>query len=387
VITNWHVVQSLVQNDGELQLAVKLRDGRTRPAQVLSSSASHDLALLQVSLERGETVRPAEIGRSSELMIGETLIAIGNPQGHANTVTSGVLSAVGRTIKVRTPDGVVRTYPDLLQTDAAINQGNSGGALLDITGKLVGINNAMAVGAENIGFAIPMDTVRQVFERELIQSENIAASAGAAWLGLEVAERSGQVVVTEVVPEGPAARAGVLVGDVLENIGDREVKTSVDYLRRVVSARPREPLAFHVRRGQRELSLSTVPLSRTDAAVMTAIGVEIDEIDARTDRALVRKATLAFYRDSGLRQVNMLQAVLRITHVQPGSPAEAIGLLPGDILLGVFAQSAFGSREIPVTSVRDFAGMLEQQRGRSLRLVVLRGDEDLVGTIDVRGQR
>jgi S1-C subfamily serine protease len=353
----------------------------------LSSSATHDLALLQLTLGAGETVKAAEIGRSSDLMIGETLIAIGNPQGHANTVTSGVLSATGRTIQVRAPDGAVRTYSDLLQTDAAINQGNSGGALLDITGKLVGINNAMAMGAENIGFAIPMDTVRQVFERELIQSENIAGSATAAWLGLEVAERDGAVVIADVVPDGPAARAGLTTGDVLLNVGDREVHTNDDYLRRIVTAKPREPLSLGVRRAGKELRITTMPWSRSDAAILGAIGAELEEIDADADAELVRRTTLAFYRDSGMRRVPLLPAVLRIHGVQAGSPAEAIGLKKDDILLGVFVQGALGAREVPLTSVREFAALLERQRGRTLRLAVLRGDEDLVGTIDVRGAR
>jgi serine protease Do len=370
-----------------LELAVRLRDGRARPAQVLSSSATHDLALLQMTLEPGETVKAAEIGRSADLMIGETLIAIGNPQGHANTVTSGVLSAIGRTIQVRAPDGAVRTYSDLLQTDAAINQGNSGGALLDITGKLVGINNAMAMGAENIGFAIPMDTVRQVFERELIQSENIAGSATAAWLGLEVGERDGAVVVTEVVPDGPAARAGLSAGDVLLNVGDRDVRTNVDYLRRIVSARPREPLALRVQRGGKELRVDALPLSRSDALVLSTIGAEVEEIDSGSDPDLVRRTTLAFYRDSGLRRVPLLPAVLRIRSVQPGSPAESIGLQKDDVLLALFAPGPFGSREVPVTSLREFAAILDRQRGRSLRVAILRGDEDLVGTIDVRNTR
>ena len=390
VITNWHVVQPMVQLDSrerELELAVKLRDGRTRPAQVLSSSATHDLALLQLTLGAGETVKAAEIGRSSDLMIGETLIAIGNPQGHANTVTSGVLSATGRTIQVRAPDGAVRSYSDLLQTDAAINQGNSGGALLDITGKLVGINNAMAMGAENIGFAIPMDTVRQVFERELIQSENIAGSATTAWLGLEVAERDGAVVIADVVPDGPAARAGLTTGDVLLNVGDREVHTNVDYLRRIVTAKPREPLAVGVRRDGKEVRVTTTPWSRSDAAILGAIGAELEEVDSDADAELVRRTTLAFYRDSGMRKVPMLPAVLRIQGVQTGSPAEAIGLQKDDILLGVFVQGSLGSREVPLTSVREFAALLERQRGRTMRLAVLRGDEDLVGTIDVRAAR
>jgi serine protease Do len=387
VITNWHVVAQVLQDERaqHLQLAVKLRDGRTRAAKVLSSSATRDLALLQLALENGETVHAAEIGRSADLMIGETVIAIGNPQGHANTVTSGVLSAAGRTIQVRTPDGNVRTYSDLLQTDAAINQGNSGGALLDITGKLIGINNAMAMGAENIGFAIPMDVVREVFEHDLLQSDSFAVAADAAWLGIEIGDTDAGVVVTEVMPDSPAALAGVERGDVLTSIADQQVRTSVDYLRRIVTARPHLALPLQLRRAGKALRFEPVPITRSDAITLSTIGAEFEQIDADQDAALVRKTTLAFYRGRDMWRVPLFPAVLRITAVQPGSPADTIGLRKGDVMLAVFAQGRFGPREVPVTSPTDLARILDQQRGRSLRIAILRGDDDLTGTIDVRG--
>jgi serine protease Do len=391
VITNWHVIAPVVladRRDTSRGIVVKLRDGRTRDAQVLSSSATRDLALLQLRLEPKETVKPVEIGRSGDLMIGETVIAIGNPQGHANTVTSGVLSATGRTIQVRAPDGVPRTYSDLLQTDAAINQGNSGGALLDITGKLIGINNAMAVGAENIGFAIPMDIVRQEFQQELIQSASLATAPDAPWLGLEVADRDNKVVIAEVMPGSPAATAGVKVGDVLARMGEREVRSSIDYLRQCVNARVQTPLQLLLRRGGHELEVAPMPITREQGLVLSALGATVDEIDAETDQALVRKATLAFYRDSGRSRVWLLPGVLRFKNVLPDSPAAAIGLKKGDVLLAFSQQSAFGDREIPLTSRGDLAHLLEQYRGKELHIAVLRGDDEVLeGRIDVRGNR
>ena len=218
LITNWHVIWPLVDprvDSAGMFAEVKLRDGRARRATVLSHSDAHDLALLQIQLQGEEKFVPATIGRSSDLMIGETMIAIGNPQGHANTVTTGVLSATGRTIKLRAPDGQVREYTELMQTDAAINGGNSGGALLDITGKLVGINNAMATGAENIGFAIPMDLVRDVFESELTQSESFSIANDTPWLGLRLVEAEGQVRIADVAKGSPADHAGIQSGDIL----------------------------------------------------------------------------------------------------------------------------------------------------------------------------
>jgi serine protease Do len=388
VITNWHVVAPIVLGDRrggtDLDVVVKLRDGRSKQASVLSSSAKRDLALLQLKLDGDEKVKPIEIGRSADLMIGETVIAIGNPQGHANTVTSGVLSAIDRSIRVRAPDGAVREYSGLLQTDAAINQGNSGGALLDITGRLIGINNAMSMGAENIGFAIPMDSVRQEFERELIQSASFATAADAPWLGLEVREQDGAVTIAEVKAGSPAAQAGVQVGDVLARIGDQDVRNSLDYVRRFFSVRADEPLPLLLRRGGREVKVAPVPISRALGIVLDASGARFREIDLEADEPLVRRATLKFYRNSGLRRVPLLPAVLQVEAVQPDSPADAIGLEVGDVLLGVVSRGPFGDRDVPMTSLRDLALLLDQQRGRSLRISVLRGERDLSGTLEVR---
>lgn len=388
VITNWHVVAPalLDARQSGLDFAVKLRDGRTRRAQVLSSSSTRDLALLQLQLDNGETVKPAEIGRTADLMIGETVIAIGNPQGQANTVTSGVLSAIDRTIQVRTPDGRVRSYSDLLQTDAAINQGNSGGALLDITGRLIGINNAMAMGAENIGFAIPMDVVRQVFEKELTQSSSFAQTSDAPWLGLEVAERDGSVVVTEVAQGSPAALVGVRSGDVLVAVDSQPLRTPIDYLRRTLAKGAGKPLPLSLRRGKDELSLEPVPVTHGNATSFVAVGAEVEEVSLEQDPTLVRKTTTAFYRGSMARRVPLFPAVLRVTRVLPDSPADSVGLRAGDVLLAVFANTRYGERDLPMTSLNDWSTVLQQQRGRGLKFAILRGDDDLQGTLDVRGE-
>ena len=384
VITNWHVVAPIVLGGNSLEVEVKLRDGRSRPARVLSSSAKRDLALLQLRLQADDTVKPVEIGRSGDLMVGETVVAIGNPQGHANTVTSGVLSAIDRSIRVRTPDGEVREYTGLLQTDAAINQGNSGGALLDITGRLVGINSAMAMGAENIGFAIPMDTVRGEFQRELLQSGSFAAAEDAAWLGMEVADRDGAVVVDKVIAGGPAAAAGVQTGDALARVGDADIRSSIDYLRQVFDARADAPLALLLRRAGRDVRATAKPLTRTQWLLQTAIGAMASQVDVEEDREFVRKATLAFYRGAGLRRVQLFPAVVRLDRIDAEGPAAGIGLAAGDVVLSVFVRQAFGERELPVTSLRDLARLLDANRGRSLKVSVLRGDDDLVGTIEVR---
>lgn len=386
VITNWHVIAPVLLGERRGRsygVLVKLRDGRERTARVLSSSPTRDLALLQLKLQGEERVQPIEIGRSADLMIGETVIAIGNPQGHANTVTSGVLSATGRAIQVRAPDGVVRSYEDLLQTDAAINQGNSGGALLDITGRLIGINNAMSASAENIGFAIPMDVVRDEFQQQLLQSTSFVANGNAPWLGWEVADRDGAVVVAQVIAGGPADRAGLKAGDVLRKIGDREVRTSIDYLRHFFDLAERRSVSLTIERDGALLELDARPLSRAEGAVLTGVGVKLTEVSVEEDQQLVRKATYAFYRGSGLRRVALFPATLRIRDVAEASPAADTGLAPGDLILGVITRGRFGPRELPLNSLFDFAQLCREQRGEEIKLIILRGDRDLVGTVKV----
>ncbi len=382
VITNWHVVATALPGRDNLRVQVRLRDGRRFPAAIMSSSSDADLALLQLELPEGESVKPAVIGDSSSLMVGETVIAIGNPQGHANTVTQGVLSATGRSITVRAPDRV-RRYRDLLQTDAAINQGNSGGALLDITGKLIGINNAMAYGSENIGFAIPVDRVREVFENQLLSSENLTAAWTSAWMGIQVENRDGGLVVTEVHPMGPARRVGLRVGDRIQRAGQAPVANTLDYTRRLLTARVGEPFPLQVQRSGRNLSLGPVPESFAQGQILGLVGMSLEEITYQQDEDLVRQATRAFYRGTGRSRVNPLPVVLRVDRLEPGGPADDLGIEEGDIVLGILVNSRFGP--VRLDSALDLAQNLRDYRGREVGVWILRDGKDLDGELPVRG--
>ena len=377
VITNWHVVWQVLQSNRHV-LQVRLKDNRQLPARVLSRSPEADLALLQLDLGDDERVRPIELGESKSLMVGETLIAIGNPQGHANTVTVGVLSAVDRSIRVRAPDGRVRDYGGLLQTDAAINQGNSGGALLDINGKLIGINNAMAASAENIGFAIPVDTVKEVFGSALLSAENLAA----AWLGFGVAvdDVGGAVVVDDLVPGGPGARAGLRNGDRITGVNGQPVRTEVDYLRHLVEARPGSAFPLEVERGDRSLTAEPIPLSRAMYEVVQRIGVEVETVTAEREPDTVRSATLALF--STLRR-GVLPATVRITRVYADSPAAELGLAAGDVMLGFRLRDFWSYREVPFLSAEDLAGKLRAYAGQSMVVWILRDGRELEGTLKV----
>jgi S1-C subfamily serine protease len=382
VITNWHVVWQALIDPTPFALQARLKDDeRAYAVRVLSSSAEDDLALLQLDLPKGQRVKPIVLGDSDSLMIGESLIAIGNPRGHANTVTAGVLSAEERSITVRAPDGQVRRYEGLLQTDAAINQGNSGGALLDITGKLIGINNAMAVSAENIGFAIPVNTVKRVFQETLLSSDNLAS----VWLGLRVAEHDGEVVVSEVEPLGPAARAGVRQGDRLLAVSGEGVQSSVDFARQMLQARPGERVPLQVQRSGRKLEVEPVPLSQLGFELVRRLGIEVETITYDDDPELVRQATERLLGGYS-RRAAVLSGIVRITRVYPGAAAQRLDAEEGDILLGFSYQDWWGDwRDAPFVSEADLADKARIHAGRAMHVLVLRGDKLLEGTLHVAG--
>lgn len=379
VITNWHVVAQMTA--GGYGAVVKLQNGAQIPADLLSSSPDHDLALLQ--LRTKEKVQAIEAADSEDLMIGETVIAIGNPQGLANSVTVGVLSSIDRGISVRTPDGVVRRYEGLLQTDAAINQGNSGGALLDITGRLIGINNAMAVGVENIGYAIPVNTVRRVFEDVLVSSENLAR----VWFGMRVHEVEGSAVVVDLNPVGPAARAGLRRGDVIVNAGGREVETALDYARSSLAAESGKVFPIRVKRGDDSLRLAVQPWSREEADLLKRTGLQLEAISASEDRELLEAISYEFYNGSRRRTVPLLPSTLRVVSVLDGSPAGKLGLRPDDILIAAVVPQRFGrSSYRAMRTVPEFAEVARVLSGRTVPILIYRDDKALEGRLEIGRQ-
>lgn len=371
VITNWHVAAYPAARPEAFELQVRLKDRRSFPARILNASRENDLALLQMELPPGEQVKPVAIGDSDSLMVGETLIAIGNPQGHANTVTRGVLSAIDRDITAGTPDGGVLQLKGLLQTDAAINQGNSGGALLDITGKLIGINNAMAANAENIGFAIPVNTVQRVFKELLVGSANFSM-----WFGMQVDERDGALVVSAVDPHGPADRAGVEVGDRLIAADRRPLATAVDYARALVSAQAGRAFPLAVRRGARDFDLRPVPMSPSMGKIVRAVGLQVEEV---TDRQLVQTASRAFL-PPGYR----LPGVLQVTQVDPAGTGAASGVMVGDVLLYWVEASRWNGGRRVFEGIDGLAQLLVAAQGHEIKVAVLRDGEVWEGPLTVR---
>jgi serine protease Do len=228
VITNCHVVA------GGHRISVHFADDSDLKATVLKEDPAHDLAILRV--HAGRKLKALPFGPSSDLMVGETVIAVGHPFGYTNTVSKGIISGLGREITMPTGD----TLKGIIQTDASINPGNSGGPLLNINGELIGISVAFREGAQGIGFALNADSVQQVLSKHLS-----AAKVAGVYHGLrckETVEEEGKsrqhLVLAEVASETPAALAGLQRGDTLIRVGDLPVTNRFDLERALWESRP-----------------------------------------------------------------------------------------------------------------------------------------------------
>ena len=303
VVTNDHVIS------GASSIWVTTADGRELEAKLEGADADNDLAVLTVD---PKGLKAAKLGTTSDLMIGETVIAIGNPFGLSNSVTAGIVSAVHRTVKGESG----RNYSDFLQIDAAINPGNSGGALVNILGELIGINTAIVGGANTIGFAIPIDRARRVVD-ELrhfgeVKTVWLGLRGTTVGLGNSRSQSHGQGLrVRSVYPNSPAARGGLEPGDVVVSIDGRPIEGREDFDTALASAGTGRTLAVVFRRDGRD---QTVRL--TTERTPDDLGLEI-----------LRRELGVGVRDT--RDGPMVVSVTR------NSPADDKGLDRGDLLLAV----------------------------------------------------
>jgi S1-C subfamily serine protease len=227
---------------------------------VIGTDPESDLAVLRITLDRLPVI---SLGNADNLQIGDQVLAIGNPFGVGQTVTSGIVSALGRN-KLG-----INTFENFIQTDAAINPGNSGGALVDANGQLMGINTAIysrSGGNMGIGFAIPVSTAKMVLES--ILRDGVVRRG---WIGVEPADLSPElmetfgvkarrgVLITGVLQNGPAAQAGVRPGDVVVDVAGKGIGNVQELLANVAALKPGEPAAFKVQRRDQSLNLQVTP--------------------------------------------------------------------------------------------------------------------------------
>jgi S1-C subfamily serine protease len=240
ILTNAHVVEAATE------IRVTFSDSHTVSATPVGKDADTDLALLRVESD-GESLQPLELGDSSTVQVGDPTVAIGNPFGLERTLTTGVVSALQR--RLTAPSGFA--IEDVIQTDAALNPGNSGGPLLDANGRVIGINSQIATGGEGssggsvgIGFAVPVNTAKEV-----IPQLETAGHVERAYLGIEGATAPDGVHVEAVQDGSPAAAAGVRVGDTLERLGGTPVRTMDDVSDVLAAHAPGDVLDVEVRTG------------------------------------------------------------------------------------------------------------------------------------------
>jgi serine protease Do len=307
VLTNEHVVAAADS------IRVTLGDGREFAASLVGADPNNDLAVLQ--LEDAAGAPWTEPGTSADLMVGEPVIAIGNPFGLSNTVTTGVLSALDRSI--RSDD---RVFHGFLQTDASINPGNSGGPLLNANGDLVGVNTAIYQGAEGIGFAIPIDVAKRIV-RELITHGELAP----VWLGLDLQDLDGRVAELMNLPEAiagalvsraregsPAARAGVERGDVITAVDGHDVRSAREYYEMLERSTTGQVLQMSVLRGgeSRELSARAAEFP---AELIPDLGTQLLGMELEPEP----------------------RGGFRVDEVRPAGGAARVGIEPGDLILAI----------------------------------------------------
>lgn len=322
VLTNAHVIM------GATSIRARLLDGRVFEAELVGSDPDFDLAVLR--LASPQDLPQVALGDSSDLLMGETVIAIGNPFGFSHTVTTGVISAIGRT--VRTEHGA---YTDFIQTDAAINPGNSGGPLLNILGELIGVNTAIRADAEGIGFAIPIDKAQRVVN-ELVT----VGSVQPVWLGVSGQSVDQQVanyfgldavrglLVTEVFEKTPAAESGLRPGDLILSLDGNAIEDKEHYLQLLRNYTQGEKLELKVLRGEDVLSVATrvraFPEDKALALAWKRWGIQVQE------------------QSGGLGVVG----------VRKSSPAQKLGLKPGDRLVKVAGMRLSGLNDFVQSFMR-----------------------------------
>ncbi|MCP4003218.1 MAG: PDZ domain-containing protein [bacterium] len=318
VLTNEHVLA------GSAHIRVTLSDNREFEAELIGSDPSSDLAVIRLVTD--EQLPSPTIGDSDDVMIGETVIAIGNAFGLNHTVTTGVLSGENRSIRTGS-----REYHGFLQTDASINPGNSGGPLLNLDGELIGINTAILGEAEGIGFAIPINRARRIVDDLIYYGEVVPT-----WLGMRLQEMtpalrgalehegSTGVLVSYVFDQSPADRIGVRAGDILLEFDGTRLMSMRNYFEILSGLTPGDRANLKIERGDKTLNLKikavAFPEERAEELAEILLGVEVTELNQDLARRYGIPANV-----SGL--------VIR--RVIPRSPAANSGLRPGDVILGI----------------------------------------------------
>ena len=334
ILTNNHVVSGV----DKITVSVLLSDGskKTYPATIKGGDSDYDLAVIKI--EPDEALPVLELGDSDAVEVGEYVVAIGNPYGFEHSVTVGVISAKNRSIHAQDVN-----FDDFLQTDAAINPGNSGGPLIDMNGKVVGINTAIVPYAQGLGFAVPVNKAKEIMD-QLVEKGKVSRG----WLGVnindidpEVAKMygvkdGGGVVIAKVMPGEPAEKAGVKAGDIVVELNGAKVKNSSEFRQKVGALAPNSQAKLTVVRNGKRQTLTVKLGERPGEGQASASSAEpvkgAKGSDALKDWGIAEVSVLS---DSLKEQYKLTsENGLVITEIEEDSPAfYKNGLRRGDMLL------------------------------------------------------
>jgi len=358
VITNYHVVED-VNN-----IQVTLHNGEVTTADLVASRVRNDLAIIKVSSEHPLPTIPR--GTSSDLMPGESVIAIGNAFGYVHTSTQGIISALHRDV----PVNETQEYVDLIQISAGINPGNSGGPLLNIDGEIIGVNVAVRVGAQQIAFAIPIDQVVEIVTEMIDQQNDTRLSTGLRTSG---GPREGDgVTVADVSASSPAAREGLKPGDRVVRVGSQEVDNKLDFSLALIGLNPGDDMELGIERGSEQFDFAVRTKNRAAESytvkelAWSIIGVQAKPVPESTMRRL------------NSRMRTRYRGGLYVTAVRSGSAAEQQGIIAGDVLLGIHGWQT--------SSMKDLAGILEHpdiKEGPRAKFYLVRREQTLFGHMEL----
>jgi serine protease Do len=354
ILTNYHVVE------GVSNIQVTLHNERQAIAKLIAHDPKTDLAVIKIETDTPLKVVP--FGTSCDLQTAETVVAMGNAYGYEYTVTKGIISALHRTVQVSDE----QKYQDLIQTDASINPGNSGGPLFNADGDVIGINVAVRVGAQGIGFAIPIDEALEVAAR-LMSIERLDQQTHGIIGRTKCEPKQRTFIVNSVRRDSPGERADLQPGDVITSIGGRKVERALDVELALLGRRKSEEVSVEVLRNG-----TTITTSLVLAPVHGRTSGKIALADRVWDHLGLRLAPMPEHE---FRLLNSrYRGGLQVLDVRPNSPAAAQGIRRGDVLVGMHVWETISLDNVSYVLDRE-----DLTRQEPVLFYILRGSDTLYG--------